>query len=228
MSFLYNSIKKHTNNFVKIKIQTIMKKNLIAAILSAFSVVIYAQEKNTEVFKTKTQFIMKLKMGYSGLDIEDIHKVNGNTSQLELLASSKLNNKMRLEYGLGISEFRGNHQMFESFTDINNQYIRVPVNLIYSKEFSNNASVFSGLGLYGSYLYKSKLFDEIEDKNLGISLGVNLLLGIRFPITSEIETSLNFEYQYDLNEIKGNNVPVNQKLIYSNLLTIGIVYKFNN
>lgn len=214
---------------LKSKIKIIMKKNLIVTILSLLSAIINAQEKNPEkVFNAKTQFIMKLKMGYSGLDIEDIHKVNGNTSQLELLVSNKLNNKMRLEYGLGISEFRGNHQILDSYTDINNQYIRVPVNLIYSKEFGNNASVFSGLGLYGSYLYKSKLFDEIEDKNLGISLGVNIQLGIRFPITSEIETSLNFEYQYDLNEIKGNNVPVNQKLIYSNLLTIGIVYKFNN
>lgn len=206
-----------------------MKKKLITTILIAFSVVIYSQEKNTEgVFNAKTQFIMKLKMGYSGLDIKDFHKVNGNTSQLELLVSSKLNNKTRLEYGLGISEFRGNHQILDSYTDINNQYIRVPVNLIYSKEFSNNASVFSGLGLYGSYLYKSKLFDEIEDKNLGISLGVNLQLGIRFPITSEIETSISFEYQYDLNEVKGNDFPANQKLIYSNLLTIGVVYKFNN
>jgi|GEM_PF-1614784 len=206
-----------------------MKKNIITTILFIFYATTHAQEQRAEgISNTKTQFLMKLKIGYSSLDIDGLHKVNGNTNQLDILLSSRLKDQFRLEYGLGVSEFKGNHQILNTFTDIDNRYFRLPVNLIFSKEFNNNASITSGIGLYGTYLYKSKLFDEIEEKNLGIALGVNVLFGVRFPITSEIETLIQFEYQYDLNGIKSENTITEQKMKNTNLLAIGVVYKFND
>jgi long-subunit fatty acid transport protein len=174
----------------------------------------------------KTQSLFKIKMGFSELTLYDIHKVNGSMYQFDIMLSSRLTNRLRLEYGLGASEFRGNHTILNEYTDIKNQYLRMPVNIVYIRDFQNKISIISGLGIYGNYLYSSKIYDSSE-KSVGFALGASFQYGVRFKITDDAEVSLSYEFQSDLTKMNSDYpLPYKQKIAGTSLLSLNFVHKF--
>ncbi|WP_412476228.1 hypothetical protein [Flavobacterium sp. TBRC 19031] len=207
-----------------------MKKLLLTTSIFLITMLCNAQEKDKTEEKDnarKTLWLFKYKMGFSELTLYDLHKVNGAMYQFDLMLSSRLSERFRLEYGLGTSEFRGNHIVLDEYTDIKNQYVRVPVNLMYTRDILNNVSIISGIGFHGSYLYSSKTYD-ITEKNVGLIFGVSLQYGVRFKINDDSNITLSYEFQSDCNKSKTYEygpTPAEQRISASSLLSLGFVHK---
>lgn len=203
-----------------------MKKIILTAfvLLSLFS---NAQEKQEETTKNETpklSYIIKVKMGFSELKIDDYNNFNGNTTALEIMLSSKLSNKFRLEYGLGLSEFKATNLYQNELVNIKNSYYHLPVNLLYNKEVSTNGSLIIGLGLYGSYLAKSDIGGGIfKGNNVGVNLGYNLQIGANLKLSEEMDFRIMFEGLNDITKIENDFF----KLKHSNtsLLSLSFIYK---
>ncbi len=201
-------------------------KKLILSAFSLFYILTNAQENNEVTTKYETPklvYILKGKIGFSQLKLFEYTNIDGNVTQADFLLSSRLSDKFRLEYGVGASEFNGNIISDNQLVSVKNQYIKIPVNLMYTKQFKN-FSIIYGLGLYGNYLYKSKIPGYFTGKNVGLNVGGNLQIGINFKLTDELDFRFMFERQSDLTKIEKESF-IKQKETNTSLFALNIVYK---
>jgi len=202
-------------------------KKLILSTLLLLSSISQAQENKEETTKDEKQklfFIVKGKMGFSQLHLFEYNDINGNVTQADFLLSSRLSDKFRLEYGFGASEFNGNTIYNNQLVSVKNEFIKVPVNLMYNKEFNNNISLIYGIGIYGNYLYKSYIPGYFEGKNVGFNIGANIQIGANFKITDVLDFRIMFESQSDLSKISKQGL-IKQQEKKTNLFAINLVYK---
>lgn len=203
-----------------------MKKLILSALfLTAF--ISNAQENKEETTKSETPklvYILKGKMGFSQLQLSEYNDINGNVIQADFLLSSRLTDKFRLEYGFAASEFNGNTIFNNQLVSIKNEYIKIPVNLTYNKEFNKDVSLVYGIGFYGNYLYKSKIPGYFEGKNVGFSIGANIQIGGNFKINDDLDLRIMYEGQSDLSRINKQDV-VKLKEQRTNMFAFNLVYK---
>ena len=203
-----------------------MKKVILITFL-IFSITTKAQENQEEISKIETPklvYILKGKMGFSQLHLFEYNDINGNVTQADFLLSSRLSNKFRLEYGFGASEFNGNTIFNNELAAVKNEYIKLPVNLVHNKEFNKNTSLIYGIGIYGNYLYNSKIPGYFEGKNVGLTIGGSIQIGANFKINDDIDFRIMFETQSDLSEINEQNL-FKQKEARTSLFAFNIIYK---
>lgn len=202
-------------------------KKLILSTLLLFAFHIKAQENNQEIKKIETPklfYILKGKIGFSQLNLFEYNDINGNVTQADFLLSSRLSNKYRLEYGFGASEFNGSTIYNNELVAVKNEYIKLPVNLMYNKDFNRNISLIYGIGLYGNFLYKSKIPGYFEGKNVGLTIGGDIQIGANFIINDEIDFRIMFESQSDLSKINKVNL-FKQKEQRTSMIAFNLVYK---
>lgn len=200
-----------------------MKKSILFILLTFISCNLFAQEKNEIATEKKTYFIVKPKMGFSELQIDEYNNFNGNTYAFEIMLSSKLSNKFRLEYGLGFSEFKATNLYQNELVNIKNNYYHLPVNLVYNREINTNASLIMGLGLYGSYLAKSDIGGIFKGNNVGGNLGYSLQIGANLKLSEEMDFKIMFETLNDITKIENDFFKLKQ--INTILLSLSFIYK---
>lgn len=203
-----------------------MKKTIISITFLTISILGSAQENNNDSYSQNNHnmdYVLKVKLGFSQVRIDNKSTLNGNLSQIDFELNSKISEKIKIEYGLGYSEFNGNTISNCNITSIKNSYIRVPVNLLYSNNFSNRSKFITGIGIYGSYLLKSEIPSIINKKNVGINFGGSVQTGVIFNISDSLDFGMIIEGQTDFTKIKKDNI--NQRLINSSLISLNFIYK---
>jgi hypothetical protein len=205
-----------------------MKKTVIIILLMVLSTKLSAQEDTKTISEKKTFFMLKSKIGFSELKINNktdgYTNVNGNVTGFELALSSKLSNKFRLEYGVGLSEFKANFINENEFINIKNQYIQVPVNLMYNHEINSNGSIIIGVGMYGNYLGKSDMGTVFKGNNVGINFGYNIQLGANLKLSDSMDFRIMLEGLSDLSDIDKNQM-IKVKQVNTALLSLNFIYK---
>lgn len=204
-----------------------MKKIILTALI-LLTTISNAQEKQeveiTNDDAPKLLYVLKAKMGFSQLQLFQHADINGNVIQSDFLLSSRLSNKFRLEYGIGASEFNGNSISNNQLVSVKNEYLKIPVTLMYNEDFNKNVSLIYGIGIYGNYLYKSNIPGYFVGKDAGFNIGASIQFGANFKINNQLDLRIMFESQNDLSKINltGFNM---QKEVKTNLFAFNLVYK---
>lgn len=200
-----------------------MKKTILLALLTFITGNVFAQEKNDLIPEKKLSLIIKPKLGFSELQIDNYNNFNGYISAFEIMLSSKLSNKFNLEYGLGLSEFKATNFYENQLVNIKNNYYHLPVNLMYNKNVNPNSSLIIGFGFYGSYLAKSDLGGKFKGNNVGVNFGCNLQAGVNLQLSDAMGFRIMFEGLTDLSKIEKNLYEL--KHTNTNLLSLSFIHK---
>lgn len=201
-----------------------MKKTAFFVTFLLLTLNIYAQESNTEKSERKLEVIIKPKIGFGELKLIDFANINGFNTAVDLMLSSKISEKYNLEYGLGYSEFKANNISQATISNIKSENIHIPVNIIKTMHLNSEHSIQIGAGLYGNYLYKMKMNNLLNEKNIGLNFGYSIQIGAKFKISNESYFRIMLESQSDFTNFEKNNVEFRQ--INTNSLALSFIHKF--
>ncbi len=201
-----------------------MKKTVFLALTILFATYTFAQEEKEEKKSNKFSIIIKPKIGFGELKMDDYGSFNGFYSAFEFLVASKLSEKYHLEYGFGLSEYKANTNAQPNIGAVKNNNVFIPVNLMRSINLNSNNSIQIGIGLYGNYLYKSEIEGLIDDKNIDFNVGYNVQVGAEFKIANQTSFRVLLESQNDLTTLKENNVEFKQ--INTSAISLGFIHNF--
>lgn len=190
--------------------------------LIAFTLISFIHVYGQDDANSKTTVVINPKLGFSILKLDNNQEINGFTSQFEFCLNTKLTEKFSLEYGLGATSFRANSNVTDSYISIKNEYVRLPVRLNHNRLLNENFTLNTGIGVYGNYLYKSKIPPHFEGNNTGISLGVEFFVGGQFKFSEDTSLRIQIESQSDLTKVK--KLDFSQKLSNTGLISIGIIH----
>lgn len=199
-----------------------MKKSILTTLLLASNFIMLAQEgeNNTKQLTEvhSTAFAIKTKLGFSQLEIDDYGIINGNSTQIDFAVLSKINKHLDIDYGLGYNEFNTNYFSDNKSNPIKNKYFRIPVNLIYKSQFSNQLIFNTGVGLFGNYLFKSNVSNVTNQKDHYMNMGVSVFSGIVIKVDPKVNFGIMIEGQSEC--FKGNK----QILKQTSLISINFIY----
>ena len=202
-----------------------MKRTLLTTALVLITLICQAQESSMNNADKKIFYVLKAKLGISQLELLDSSNINGNITQVDFLLSSRISNKYRLEYGLGFSQFNGNNVYKNEYVDIKNNNFRLPINLIYNRDFKKNVSLIYGVGVYGIYYAKTDIKSYYEGSGAGINVGAGVQLGANFKISDDMSFKILAEVQRDITKIvKPNNIEIRERM--NALLGLNFGYRF--
>jgi hypothetical protein len=203
-----------------------MIKTIFTITLLTFTTLINAQESKINddgIENNNTNYVLKAKMGFSKLELDDYNTINGTISQVDFVLLTGISTKFKIDYGFGFSEFNGNTYTGNKLMPIKNTYLRIPINILYSKEFTSKISMRTGAGVYGNYLLKSDIPNYFNEKNVGLNFGLSFQTGVNFNINESIDLGIILEAQTDISKIKKNEI--NQKLKGTSLISFNFLYK---
>lgn len=163
---------------------------------------IVSQEETTN--NNKGELIVSSSIGTSTLEAKNTFKINANVSEGFIGYEFMVNNKVSLISGLEILRIKADfnnaagNQLF-----LTNNYINIPVlaRLFLNRE--QKMEIFVDLGIYGSYLYKSKVEDianNIKDteNGLGTSFGFQANIGAKYKVNEKLSISFGIKSKSDI------------------------------
>lgn len=171
----------------------------------------FAQEQSFSEEKSGEWFVDTY-FGTVTLEAEDSFKVNGNVTGGTIGREFILNENFSLLSGLEHLRTRADFQNQNQQVFLNNNYIRIPINLKYGYLFSEKTSVYVEGGIYGGYLYTSKFeiiaenFDD-KERGLGFNFGLHAGVGIKHQLNEYFNMSLGFISQGDFATSFENDMP---------------------
>jgi Outer membrane protein beta-barrel domain len=201
-----------------------MTKLFFTTALTLLIFISQAQEIAPIKVDKRAFLILKTKLGISQLELLDQPFINGNVTQIDLLVSSRLSDKYRIEYGLGFSQFNGNHVSNGEYVYIKNNNFRLPINLMYNRDFNTNVSLIYGVGSYGTYYANTGIKGYYEGTYSGLAIGASVQLGVNFKISESLSFRILTEVQRDLSKIsKSNSIEIRERM--NALLGLNFVYR---
>lgn len=177
-----------------------MKKFLILYTLFFVSSI----ASQNEVNELKNNWYLSISTGNANLEAENFYKINVNLSNGTIAKSFFLNDNFSLITGIGVSRLSGNYEnQISQQKFIKNEYISIPFSLRFNQKSSNLVSIFSSFGIYGTYLYKSKLEDLLNNdfqtfKNLGFNFGIQGNIGAKLKVDDKTFFDLSIDTRTDL------------------------------
>ncbi|MBT0608859.1 outer membrane beta-barrel protein [Aequorivita echinoideorum] len=163
--------------------------------------IFYAQEQPSNLDKNGEWFVNSY-FGTVTIEAEDSFKVNGNvaggTVGREFILNENFSLLTGIEHLRSWTDFQNqNQQIF-----LKNNYIKIPINFKLGYLFSEKTSAFAEVGVYGGYLYTSKveiISENFEDreKGLGFNFGLHAGVGIKHQLNEYFSMSLGFISQGD-------------------------------
>lgn len=201
-------------------------KNLLIALLIV-SNLSYGQ------FIDSSKFGINSEIGFSVAELEHsiYGKVAGNTFQLGILASYRLNERMSISSGLILQNFSGNIFVNNLNSNLTNQYFQFPLKLNIKspifKELNENIRFIGGVGAYANFMSLSSVSNsvsEVKSENLGWNMVFNVNLGMNFRVNKKSYVNLLYDLNTELGKISKNNV--SQRMNYSNGFKIGVNHNF--
>jgi long-subunit fatty acid transport protein len=201
-------------------------KNLLLALLivSKFT---YGQ------FIDSSKFGINSEIGFSVAELEHsvYGKVAGNTFQLGILASYRLNERMSISSGLILQNFSGNIFVNNLNSNLTNQYFQFPLKFNVKspifKELNENIRFIAGLGAYANFMTLSSVSNsasEIKSENVGWNMVLNVNVGMNFRVNKKSYVSLLYDLNTEFGKISKNNI--SQRMNYSNGFKIGVNHNF--
>jgi len=166
-------------------------KNIISLLILLFfaSCSLFSQEGNN--MGNKGDWIVVVDAGFAALEAEDNFKVSATAQGALIGKEFIIQDNASIITGIGVENVRAdfNDEMGRLvFLKNSHIYLPVGVRLFYDK--TQKVSLFADLGIYGSYLLKSKVevvSDDIDDsKNgLGFNFGIQASLGAKFKFIND-------------------------------------------
>ncbi len=202
-----------------------MKKLLIALlIVSKFS---YGQ------FIDSSKFGINSEIGFSVAELEHsvYGKVAGNTFQLGILASYRLNERMSLSSGLILQNFSGNIFVNNLNSNLTNQYFQFPLKFSIKspifKELNENIRFIGGVGAYANFMSLSSVSNsasEVKSEDIGWNMVFNVNVGMNFRVKKKSYVSLLYDLNTEIGKITKNKI--SQRMNYSNGFKIAVNHNF--
>ena len=210
-----------------------MKKNIfLSAVLILFSCSLFAQDTvKYESSNSKIEILFIPKFGFAKISQSESPKINGFVNGGDILLAFKLKNGSFLSSGIGYNDFNANSTVAGENANLNNIYLRIPVNYISNFSFfknKNNADfVFLslGIGFYANTLLKSEVESFIgtnSEKNLGWNFGLSSYVGAKFSVSDTFNLGIGLETNNDLTKMKKDDFE--QKI--NNLTTLNLTLGF--
>ncbi len=214
-----------------------MKKVLV--LLSVFfgfkSLNAQSQVKNGPTSKFEIKLVSKL--GFAKFEQSGFETESGNVVGADFNLIYGFGNGLKLSAGIGFLEFNTNSFILDGQQivplKINNEYLRIPIQLskdfvISSNESKGSSLVFNGgLGVYGNTLVDDDnliLVEENNSKGSNFNMGYSCQLGVIFNISPRFNFGIATETQGDLFKLEKNNSE--HKLKEINSVNFSLGYKF--
>ncbi|MCF6350255.1 MAG: PorT family protein [Flavobacteriaceae bacterium] len=180
-----------------------MKHNFyfILIFLSFNSTFLFSQDE-TQV-NQKGEWIFVNNIGFATLEAENTFKINVTAFEGLIAKELILNNKVSLIIGIEHLRIKGDFNSADNQLFITNNYIAIPVTarLFLSRE--QKMTIFVDLGIYGSYLHKSRVEDITNnvsntEKDLGTNFGFQANIGARYKISKKLSISFGIKSKTDV------------------------------
>ncbi|WP_296381042.1 outer membrane beta-barrel protein [Winogradskyella sp.] len=178
-------------------------KNCLITFLFIFSTSsIFAQDDYKESGK-KGNWIITNQFGIATLEAEDFFKVRASVFEGAFSREFFLNEKFSIVTGLEFLRVKADFQDLDNKQQhISNNHINLPLSVKFYNNKSDKIALFAEVGLYGSYLYESKVENIFENetqkqKKLGFNFGQHFIAGLRFKLDKKYSASLGFKYKSD-------------------------------
>lgn len=178
-----------------------MKIKVIALSL-LFVNLIFSQDKQDKLLSKGNWFVTN-QFGSATIEATGNFKLSTSIFEGMLGREIYLNDSFSLISGLEFLRVRSdfidldNKQQF-----LSNNYLNFPVSFKFYKDRYNKIALFGEIGLYGAYLYDSKIENVLQDetqnqKKLGFNFGQHFVAGLRFKLDERYGVSLGFKYKAD-------------------------------
>jgi len=212
-----------------------MKRNITGLLICLlFNIVVndmFSQDKNNESLK-KSEWIATNQIGFSTITAKNILKTNALIFEGFIGKEFSLSSKTSLITGLEHLRLKADY-IDDSSQEyyLNNYYINVPIYLrLVVSDRNEKINLFVDFGIYGSYLYKSKIENEasnfnVTDKGLGLNGGLAVIIGSRFKLDDNISFSIGLKSKADV-FTNSNNENFEFKLTDFYALQLGLGFKF--
>jgi hypothetical protein len=199
-----------------------MKNTGIVIVLMVLTLGAHAQ-MTTNQTESKYALISKAKLGISQVELGNAKLINGSLTQLEVLLSRSLSRKYMLEAGIGFAQFNGNDVYTGEYVSYKNNNLRLPVNILYSRDFTRAASFVFGLGAYGIYYARTNMPGYYEGSGAGLNAGLSTQLGAHWKVSDQAGFRLVAEVQRDQFWIQSNQVKFKERM--NALISLAFVAK---
>ncbi len=178
-----------------------MKKALLILICIFFmhssnAQIEYPQNQN------KGEWIVTNYFGYVILEVENTYKTNATIYGGTFAKEFKLSESYSILAGVEHMRVRSDIQLDGENAFISQNFLQVPVN-IRMHVGEDRTTLYLDLGLYGAYLYKSKVeiilegFDETE-KGLGFNFGLAGGFGVSHVVAQNLKFQFGIHTQKDV------------------------------
>lgn len=200
-----------------------MKKLISLLVLISVAATSFAQESEQQT--SKGNWVATAYFGNATLKGDDKFKANANIAGGFLGRDFFLNNKFSVLAGITNMHVRADYfEAAEGPVFITNNSLQVPITFRFRGFVSEKTSFYIGAGVFGSYLYSSKIESELLDKNdeeksLGFSFGLVGEAGIKHQFSDKFNFTIGLRTLGDqLDNYKDNK----QEFELTNLYAIEV------
>ncbi|MBA3987392.1 MAG: outer membrane beta-barrel protein [Flavobacteriales bacterium] len=166
--------------------------------------------------------------GYATIELEDTFKSNSTVYGGFIGKEFKI--KESFSIASGIEHLRINTDYITSIEQLHTtfNFIQLPVQARLKYQPQNQTDLYFDIGIYGSYLYNSKVENillnvEDNESDLGFNFGVKSSLGLIHNLNSNLYANLGISSQADLfQSYKNDNLKLKIKDLYAFHFGVGI------
>lgn len=182
-----------------------MKTMVITSLLLSLSLFPFAQENQNAAIQ-KGDWRVSLVAGFATLESDDVFKSTANVSGGTIGKEFVLNETFSMHTGLSNLRFRADATLSDGetyFFSLN--VLQLPVAVQIQTNFSEKTTAFAQGGIYGSYLYCSRMENELQDvdhkeSGLGFNFGLGFNTGVKHQLNEQFSLNLGLLLQSDLFE----------------------------
>lgn len=187
-----------------------MKAKVITVLLFSLSLFSLAQENHSTTIP-KGDWTVSLFAGFATIESDDVFKSTATVSGGTIGKEFVLNETFTMHTGLSNFRFRADAPLSDEeiyFFRLN--VLQLPVDIRIQTNFSEKTTAFAQGGIYGSYLYCSRIENEMQDvdhkeSGLGFNFGLGFNTGVKHQLNEQFSLNLGLLLQSDLFESSTDN-----------------------
>ncbi len=167
------------------------------------SICCFSQTSN-QINKNNWDWFFANSIGFTTIEAKNSFKVNATVYGGIIGKEFKLGRNSAIVTGVEILRIKADFNDSDNQQHyLNNNYINVPLTFQFSYLKEQKVSVYGGIGIYGSYLYKSvteNIVDDTDDtvKGVGANFGLQANIGSRFVLSDRFNFRLGIQSKTDI------------------------------
>lgn len=187
-----------------------MKQLCFISLCALMMVPSYSQQP--EETSKKGEWFVTSYFGNATLEVENTFKTTAQVAGGALGRQMPLGDNLSLIAALELQRVRADVELEGSNTFLANNYAKLPVLVELGPQVANTTKLYVQAGPYASYLFVASLEQvaenvDIEDTNLGFSIGIQAGAGLAHQFTDFLSLRLGLLAQTDLLESYNNDSP---------------------